>query len=261
MPPVPSSRGRFGRGLTIRNVRVISACSWAVPSSVFSVLRGPFPALCFPGRVPDERGPQAEPLYHGHPWHASATLLKSLPRGRVARDSLFRVRPSPAGSVAPPAVSESETWPSGASPDGAQCGRRSPSGDRAGSGALPRDPVGGSEGTPHATSWLCGSYRTVGSLGTRSTSRQEPLVLSRGAVGATPGVGPVGLVRPVGPRVCNGSLIAAASGVRAREDPPSPPRPLVLRLWRASLQRAWPGDRFQSPTGFSETLSRLKLAS
>jgi hypothetical protein len=242
MPPVPSSRGRFGRGLTIRNVRVISACSWAVPSSVFSVLRGPFPALCFPGRVPDERGPQAEPLYHGHPWHASATLLKSLPRGRVARDSLFRVRPSPAGSVAPPAVSESET-------------------SEETIGALPRDPVGGSEGTPHATSWLCGSYRTVGSLGTRSTSRQEPLVLSRGAVGATPGVGPVGLVRPVGPRVCNGSLIAAASGVRAREDPPSPPRPLVLRLWRASLQRAWPGDRFQSPTGFSETLSRLKLAS
>jgi hypothetical protein len=38
---------------------------------------------------------------------------------------------------------------------------------------------------PHATSWLCGSYRTVGSVGTRSTSRQEPLVLSRGDFEAT----------------------------------------------------------------------------
>jgi hypothetical protein len=26
---------------------------------------------------------------------------------------------------------------------------------------------------PHATSWLCGSYRTVGSLGTRSTAHRN----------------------------------------------------------------------------------------
>jgi hypothetical protein len=76
-----------------------------------------------------------------------------------------------------------------------QCGRRSPSGDRAGSGgSLPprhsvalwflpygriaRDslcvtPARGNRGLSHATSSLCGSYRTVGSVETPSRSPSD----------------------------------------------------------------------------------------
>jgi hypothetical protein len=36
---------------------------------------------------------------------------------------------------------------------------------------------------PHATSWLCGSYRTAGSLGTHSTARRRPFVAPRGDSG------------------------------------------------------------------------------
>jgi hypothetical protein len=70
-----------------------------------------------------------------------------------------------------------------------QCGRRSPSGDRKASG--------GSLPPRHFVAFWSSHVRSR-SVGTPSTSRQEPLVLSRGDIEATRGVGPVGLVGLVG---------------------------------------------------------------